>query len=40
MKAKAIHSMVRVFDETRSVDFYRRASDLRSRTVSRLTASR
>jgi lactoylglutathione lyase len=25
MKAKAIHSMVRVFDETRSVDFYRRA---------------
>ena len=26
--AKAIHSMIRVFDETRSVDFYRRAFGL------------
>ena len=26
--AKAIHSMIRVLDETRSVDFYKRAFDL------------
>lgn len=28
MSAKAIHSMIRVFDEARSVDFYRRAFSL------------
>lgn len=29
MAAKAIHSMIRVLDETRSVDFYRRAIGLK-----------
>jgi lactoylglutathione lyase len=28
MTAKAIHAMIRVFDETRSVDFYKRAFGL------------
>ena len=38
--AKAIHMMVRVLEERRSVDFYDQAFGLRSRTASTSTTSR